>query len=142
MRFKIDENFEKVVSLSPVKIDCEKASKELAAKFIEAGLIDFCPTRMGCEVDDAIDGYVGDICRVLIDYLGCVQVSEEAYEAFLRVIMLGDGDCPYCGGNMRYVETEGYETPSHDYMLPPNWNPTREIYECDWCGEKKYIDLK
>ena len=142
MKFKIDENFEKVLSLSPVKMDAEKASKELAAKFIEAGLLEESKFNQGETIDYAIDGFVGAICRVLIDYLVVPEISNEAYLAFLQITMLGDGDCPYCGGNMKYVETEGYETPSGDYMLPPNWNPTREIYECDWCGERKFINLQ
>lgn len=142
MKFKIDENFEKVLSLSPVKMDAEKASKELAAKFIEAGLLEESKFNQGQPIDYAIDGFVGAICRVLINYLGVPEISDEAYQAFLRITMLGDGDCPYCGGNMKYVETEGYETPSGDYMLPPDWHPTREIYECDWCGENAFINLQ
>lgn len=137
MKFKIDANFITVVDAATIKREAEVVSKELAARFIEAGLLEDDDIWYGTKFRECCTPcYVGDICRVLIDYLGVVSVTDDVYNACLDSVIFGDGDCPYCGGRLELKDVQGRTVYSWRNEFPPEFETESEIYCCNVCGER------
>lgn len=43
--------------------------------------------------------------------------------------------CPECGGELRFVETDGHELKDGDYWTPNSYVIDYYIYECRECGK-------
>lgn len=141
MKFKINEDLKKVADAMTLKKGYEVVSRELCGKFMEAGLLLDDPTReYGLTVeDDLAESYKGEICRILIDYLCVPVIEDDIYEAMLKVIVLGEGDCPYCGGTMKLVEEKCHEVTSWRNEFPPEVITDEEVWKCDVCDYEKTI---
>ena len=46
-----------------------------------------------------------------------------------------DGICPECGGELKLIDTDGYELNDGDYLTPNTYVIERYIYRCADCGE-------
>lgn len=141
MRFRIDENLERVAAVMPQPKPLETVATELCKMFIDAGMIEE-RDRGETLLNATGPFYIADVLKMLTDYLGVERIKSRVWLAFCSLMVWGDYDCPYCGGKLAYVETEGHETPSHDYMLPPNWHEDYDIYKCRDCGETVKIKCK
>lgn len=49
------------------------------------------------------DTYIAEVYHA-IRSLGIDWVLNRDYDAFLNLRLLGDGDCPYCGGKMKFAQ--------------------------------------
>lgn len=141
MRFKIDENLKIVVlhwdhyQYAPMA----EFSKGLCAALIDAGMIEDTPDNWGVTVIQATgDKLVSDVCAVLAEYLygdESHSVPADVFDAFCAITVMGDGDCPHCGGELRFVETEGHELKDGDYYTPNSYVIDNYVYQCRECGE-------
>ena len=141
MKFKIDENLWAVArewdkyQHAPVA----EFSKGLCAAFIDAGMIDNDVDNISRSVIDATGSrYVSDICAVLAEYLYNDvphTIPGDVFDAFCKLTIIGDGNCPECGGPLQYVETEGHELHDGDYYTPNSWIVDNYVYKCAECGE-------
>lgn len=70
------------------------------------------------------DTYVAEVYHA-IRSLGIDWILSRDYEAFLNLKLMGDGDCPYCGGDLDYAlpitnanseESEEVEVLGHEYQ--------------------------
>ncbi len=43
--------------------------------------------------------------------------------------------CPHCGGELKFVETEGHELKDGDYYTPNSYVIDNYVYRCAECGE-------
>lgn len=138
MRFKIDENLNVVAAAMSALVANETVAIELCARLIDAGMIEDDPENWGQSVLRATGPqYVSDVCAVLADYLyndETHSVPADVFDAFCRLVILGDGDCPHCGGELRFIETEGHELNDGDYYTPNSYKIDNYIYECRECG--------
>lgn len=145
MRFKIDKNLQRVAAAMVAPVPMETIAIDLCAKMIDAGLID------GTEGDNitrtisyaASECLIADVAKVLADYLGVSSIPADVFESFRNVIIIGDGDCPECGGDLRFIETDGHDIPSGDRDIPPGYEIDYYVYECRECGKiiKSEIEL-
>ena len=147
MRFKIDENLNVVAAAKVAHVDPETVAVELCARFVDAGMIDDTTDNF-CEPVLTATGpqYVSDICAVLAEYLYGDEfhsVPADVFDAFCALTIIGDGGCPYCGGDLKFVETEGHELNDGDYYTPNSYIIDNYVYECRVCGEtiKSEIEL-
>ena len=124
MRFKIDDNMKLVAGAmlvpASMKKPVETVAVELCQRFVDAGMLNDDPDMYG-EPFIRITGpqYVSDICQILKDYLYISTVDTKVFDAVCMLVVIGDGDCPECGGNLVFVETEGHEEKSADRDCPP-----------------------
>ena len=82
--------------------------------------------------------YVSDVCAVLSKYLYGDETHSipcEVFDAFCALIFWGDGDCPHCGGELEFIETEGHELNDGDYYTPNSYVIDNYVYRCNECGE-------
>ena len=139
MRFKIDKNLNVVAAAMAAPVANEAVAVELCARFIKAGMIEDDPEKWGESVLRATGPrYVKDVCAVLAGFLygdESRSIPADVFDAFCALIVMGDGDCPNCGGELRFVETEGHELKDGDYFTPNSYEIDNYIYECRNCGE-------
>lgn len=139
MRFKIDENLNRVAAAMSAPVANEAVAVELCARFIDAGMIEDDPENWGKSVLRATGPqYVSDVCAVLAEYLfgdETHSVPADVFDAFCALTVMGDGDCPHCGGELRFIETEGHELNDGDHYTPNSYEIDYYIYHCAVCGE-------
>ena len=137
MRFKIDENLNRVAAAKAARP--ETVAVELLAALVDAGMIEDPNDNWGESVLIATGPqYVSDVCAVLAEYLyndETHSIPADVFDAFCALIIVGDGDCPHCGGELVFVETEGHELNDGDYYTPNSWVPDLYVYHCANCGE-------
>lgn len=51
--------------------------------------------------------------------------------------MIGDDDCPECGGEMEVTDGEYRRTGGDGYLTPPEYSPIWEEKTCRNCGYKE-----
>ena len=143
MTFKIDKNLERVASAKGAEPSI--VAVELCDRVVKSGIIEDPAEHWGETVFAATGPrYVSDVCKVLAGYLYEDEkhtVPSETFWAFAALILIGDGDCPHCGGELKFVETEGHELKDGDYFTPNSYVIDRYVYRCKYCGETiKTID--
>ena len=136
MRFKIDENLNRVAAAKVAPVAPETVAVDLCKYMINAGIIEDTTEHWGESVLIATGPrYVKDICDLLAGYLGVSRIHTDVFDAFCRLTVVGDGDCPHCGGELIYDETIGHELNDGDYFTPPSYVVDYYVYHCPVCGE-------
>lgn len=139
MRFKIDKNLFRVAAESVAPVEMEPFAVGLCAALIDAGMIEDPNGHWGESVLIATGPrYVKDVCAVLAEYLyndETHSIPADVFDAFCALIVVGDGDCPHCGGELVFVETDGHELNDGDYYTPNSYVIDNYVYRCVECGE-------
>lgn len=138
MRFKIDKNLERIAAVLGVTDpeDLKTVSADLCRYMINAGILEDSPDHWGESVLIATGPqYVKDVCDLLAGFLKVNRIHTDVFDAFCGLTVVGDGDCPVCGGNLIYDETEGHELKDGDYFTPNSWVVDLYVYHCPECGE-------
>lgn len=142
MKFKIDHNLREIANelrTRPADIMLPLVSKELCRRFIDAGMIEDTPDNYGESVLIATGPhYVKDICELLAEYLYNEKtrpINADVFDAFCSLTVIGDGDCPKCGGELKFDETIGHELKDGDYYTPNSYVIDYYVYHCPICGE-------
>lgn len=136
MKIKIDDNLKKVAAaINLDAMDLNIFSTLLCKKMIVAGLLADEPANYGLAIIQATEkAHVFDVVSVLIEYLGIPAMKMETFDAFCDCIVMGDGDCPECGGELEFSETEGHELNDGDYYTPNSYEIDNYVYRCRECG--------
>lgn len=58
-------------------------------------------------------------------------------DALLECVLIGDDDCPECGGEMEVTDGEYRRTGGDGYLTPPEYSPIWEEKTCRNCGYKE-----
>lgn len=139
MRFKIDKNLNRVAAASVAPVDPETVAVALCRRMIDAGMIEDETEHWGESVLIATGPrYVKDVCAVLAGFLygdESHSIPSDVFDAFCGLIVMGDGDCPFCGGELVFDETEGHELNDGDYYTPNSYEIDCYVYHCAECGE-------
>lgn len=128
MRIRIDRNFENFLKLMPQR-DSVKASTELAERFEEVGCaITEYPTPI---IEMIYEVALLDVLNILADYFGVKEVPNKAWDIFMDCSLIGDGDCPECGGEMEWAEND------YDYDEETGHKEYFTVYRCNNCGHEE-----
>lgn len=102
------------------------------------------PENWGCALEMILPGQtlVSDLIKVM-KRAGIKNGSWELFEEFLYCELMGDGDCPCCGGDLILYDEIGHDDGSGDCDTPNGWIVDEYIYTCPICGEivKSKIEL-
>lgn len=139
MKFKIEKNLLRVASEKGATVDPETVAVELCGRMIDAGMIEDTPDNYGESVLIATGPqYVKDVCAVLAGYLYGDEdraIPADVFDAFCGLTVIGNGNCPLCGGNLIYDCEKGHELQDGDYWTPNSWVVDLYVYHCANCGE-------
>lgn len=134
MRFKINKHLF-VIGLALPEIPAE-FGKNFCRACVDAGLLKEDPDNYGRTVAEAMGELpVSKVASFVSGYLGLKPIPADVFDAFCKLTVMGDGDCPVCGGNLVYDETEGHELNDGDYYTPNSWVPDLYCYHCANCGK-------
>lgn len=140
MYFKLNDALEKFYASFGVERPDQFSSRALLRKAIDAGILeeDGIENYGGMTVyDDTIYGdyRYNDVARMLGEFFHA-DVTFEQVLAFYGLTLLGEGDCPHCGGFTKCVETYGHELNDGDYCTPNSYIVDYYVQECPVCGER------
>lgn len=140
MRFKIDTDLKMVADAfrekTAIPVSDEQFAKDLCTLYVNAGLLEDTPDSYGLPVTQAMpEAHVSTVAAMLSAYLDLAPIPANVFDSFTRLIVMGDGDCPHCGGNLKYKETVGHELKDGDYWTPNSWVADYYVYTCPICGE-------
>lgn len=120
--------------LTELSYEANKSTKEVSKAIIDElmkrDIIADDTTFYGILLYDCLDDIaIGEINNILRD-AGITRPSVDDVKNFLSLYVLGDGDCPECGGEMEVVDGV-YQTMQADYAdSVPIW----EERKCSCCG--------
>ena len=116
---------------------------ELCARFVDAGMLKDDWINYGEYITRALGPqYVADIHAILSRFLGIVSIPCDVFNAFCRLMVMGDGDCPLCGGEMERQDPEGHELADGDHLVPNSYVIDKYVYHCPVCGNTIKLDFE
>ena len=138
MRFKDDKKFLHFcleMPDFPEICPLNEVARDLCALFVKAGMLQNIPDEYGATMGELIgDKSPADVCAILAPYMR-VPVTVEILNAFCGLTVIGDGLCPHCGGELKFVETEGHELHDGTHDVPNSYIIDKYVYTCPLCGE-------
>ena len=139
MKFKIDNNLERVASEKTSPVAIETFAVELCGELMKAcnlveGRDDYGETFM------VVFGecFVLDTLKVLSKYLYGDEthpVPADVFDALCKTVLMGEYNCPKCGGKLIYDCTKGHELQDGDHYTPNSYVIDFYLYHCPICGE-------
>lgn len=132
MKIKIDKNLQVVADRAEMNVN--DMSYVMANALLNAGLIKADEEYYGVTVAEC-NGQtpVATITDVMHE-IGVKRINNTTFDAFASCIILGDGDCPECGGEMGLWDCKGREISNIDRYLEPTYIPEWEEWRCPICG--------
>lgn len=133
MRVKESKELNELATLSgkPAKQVFDIIVSELLNKKI----IEETPDNWGCPISDC---YERDITVVeiagVIRAIGINVVKSVHLDALLECVLIGDGDCPVCGGEMEVTDADYKCCGGDGYLTPYEYEPIFEEKTCKHCG--------
>lgn len=107
----------------------------IITQLLQAELIQDTPDFWGCTLQDSIDNVtlVLDVIGV-IKAIGIKNVRLGHLEIFMNLVLMGDGDCPICGGEMEVTDADYKRCGGDGYLTPYEYEPIFEVKTCEHCG--------
>lgn len=89
----------------------------------------------GCCLRECIeeDTPVMTVVEILKGATGLDVITCDVFDAFFDCVVMGDGDCPICGGRMELVDSEYYTESNCDPYSKPETVVTWEKFQCCVC---------
>ena len=98
----------------------------------EKGMLDE-PENYGLSIDEC-DFMISEIAGML-HKIGIGYVKSKHVDAFGMLVIMGDGDCPYCGGDSEILEEEVRCVGGDGYEIQPEYESLCETHKCNVCGK-------
>lgn len=140
MKIKKDEHLQVLAEASGQPAN--KVTTKIIAELISNGIIEDDSENWGYPIGEC---YVTDVTvKKMVGVLhavGITSVHNVHMEALLGCILIGDGDCPECGGEMEPTDGEYHRVGGDGYNTPLEYAPTWEEKTCRHCGHKECEDL-
>lgn len=133
MRIKNDSSLQLLADAAG--ITAEQMSEKIIKVLTEKDLIEFSSDCYGERIEDCFDRHtVLSVVVNVIREIGINYIKSEYCILLMKCILMGDGDCPVCGGTMNTSDAMYCRTGGDGYITPPEYD---EIYKkeiCNHCG--------
>lgn len=133
MKFKCTASLDKLANESVLPIG--EFTQNVISQLIKSEAIEETPDCWGLTVRDAIGGDTQ--VKTLSDILyntGISIVTNRHFDALLELVIIGDHDCPKCGGEMEVINGKYRRTFGDGYTTPYEFEPEWEDKRCNNCG--------
>lgn len=116
----------------------KEVSTIIVNELLKSEMIQDEEENFGFTLFEIIDRYtpVSDVINI-ITATGISVVRSEHLNAFLSLVLMGNGDCPICGGNMEITDGEYKFSGGDGYITPHEYDPIWEEKTCKICGHKE-----
>ena len=134
---KITENKQLKELATQAGTTANELSNNFIAELIRRQIIEDTPDVYGATIADAINRDIKitefvDAMRVV----GIPTISKN-YDAIMEMVVVGNGDCPECGGEMEVTDGEYKQTGGDGYIAPSEYTAIWEEKTCTLCGYKE-----
>lgn len=111
----------------------------LVANLIQRECIYDEDTNYGVTLKEALleDTYVNDVIQA-IKASGIKELTSAKFDAIMGAKLLGEFDCPYCGGETELIDCDEEWIGGDGYETPYEYRTTNEHRRCTCCGEHIY----
>lgn len=133
MKFKLTASLDNLANEAGLSI--AEFSDTVISQLIKAEAIEDIPDLCGLTIKEAVDG--GTNVKTLSDILyntGIPIVTNRHFDALLELVIIGEHDCPKCGGEMEVIDGKYKRTFGDGYMTPYEFEPEWEDKRCTNCG--------
>ena len=119
----------------------DKLSEALINELISRGMVCDDEANYGSELLDCLepDTFVSDVVNVL-NSIGIKDVKSKHINHLLSMVIIGDGECPECGGEMETIDADYRRTGGDGYLTPLEYEPLWEEKVCRNCGKKIIVE--
>ena len=115
-----------------------QVSETIVTELINKQIIENISDNWGFPVADCYERDVTVVEMVdVIRAIGIYPVRSVHLDALLECVLIGDDDCPECGGEMEVTDGEYRRTGGDGYLTPPEYSPIWEEKTCRNCGYKE-----
>lgn len=132
MKIKRDKNYE--ILKSEVSSFPELIESKIIEHCLNIGIIDGEPECFGITLGQAALDFDENSEQLYLSSLGYSNFTFKGYSAFKKLIFVGDGDCPDCGGDLEDCN-EGGSMYQHDYDSEPYLDGGVDFQKCNNCNE-------
>lgn len=87
----------------------------------------------GCTIGESLAPGVRTVEMVQVMTAAGIPNKSRFLDAIKNLVLIGNGDCPECGGEMEVVDGD-YKELRGDYLTPSEFTPIWEIKKCVRCG--------
>lgn len=116
----------------------KQVSDIIVSELLNKKIIADTSDNWGCPVVDCYDRDITVIeIAEVIRAIGIDVVKSMHLDALLECVLIGDGDCPECGGEMEVIDGQYKQTGGFDYDSEPEYTPIWEENTCTHCGHKE-----
>lgn len=131
---KIKNNKELALLASVSKQSAESLSDKIVSELINGNIIITNRINWGEPIANCTGPEVkmSDIAGIM-ERAGIAGKSTH-FSEFIRLIVMGDGDCPECGGDTEVVDGRYKQTGGFDYDSEPEYTTIWERCRCTNCG--------
>lgn len=133
MKFK--ESTEVRTLANEAGLSINEFSNTVISELIKSEAIEDDVYCWGLAVRDAIDGDTQ--VKTLVDILykiGIPIVTNRHFDALLDLVLMGENDCPKCGGEMEVIDGKYKRAFGDGYLTPFEYEPEWEDRRCINCG--------
>lgn len=133
MKFKLTVSLDNLANESGLSIS--EFTQIVISQLIKSEAIEDIPDLWGSTVRDAIDGDTQ--VKTLVDILyntGIPIVTNRHFDALLELVIIGEHDCPKCGGEMEVIDGKYKRAFGDGYLTPFEFEPEWEDRKCTNCG--------
>lgn len=117
-----------------------QVSETIVTELINKQIIEDISDNWGYSVFDAISEETTEEQTAQ-----CYTSISEALGVYVKKVfaiipdldLVGNGDCPECGGDMEVTDGEYKQTGGDGYITPPEYTPIWEETTCTHCGHKE-----
>ena len=109
-------------------------SNNFIAELIRRQIIEDTPDVYGATIADAINRDIK--ISEFVDAMRVVGIRKN-YDAIMEMVVVGNGDCPECGGEMEVTDGKYKQTGGDGYITPPEYTAIWEEKTCTVCGHKE-----
>lgn len=137
MKVQVTKNSVKLASKANVQTSyfCETFAESL----LKRGAIGDFTDNYGYSVEEALNEETPVTAVVLaIQDAGIENVTCEDYTTALKCLIIGDGECPECGGEMDVIDEEE-KIWQQDYDSEPQHTIIWQEKQCECCGYRKFF---
>ena len=116
----------------------KQVSDIIVSELLNKKIIEDTPDNWGYPIAECYDRdiTVTEIAGV-IRAIGIDVVKSAHLDELLECVLIGDGDCPECGGDMEVTDGQYKQTGGFDYDSEPEYTPVWEETTCTHCGHRE-----
>lgn len=133
MKIKESEQLQALAAVSGKT--AKQVSDIIVSELVKKSIISDSSENWGYPVIDCLkrDIKISELTEIM-HAIGIPNVTSRNFDALCECVLMGEDDCPECGGKMEITDFECRTTGGDGYLTPYEYTPVWEQRTCIHCG--------